>query len=347
MTRFTLPILATLLLALPATAQMPMPEPPKELAKLDGILGHWEGEGTAAMAPGTSMPWTSRSIAKKVMGGHFVREDTIIDAGGLELAMITYYGWDAKRQRFISYGVNNMGQLNVGEMEAHANGLFVGWNTHIEAGARMSERWHTKVEKDKVTFEGLRLATLGEAFVTVSGINRRVEKVEAIDMNAVGGFLMAGPAADEMKKINRIAGDYVVKGGWRMSPDAEMVPFEGNEKIWTIFGGHLLVNHATGPGYETFAIQAWNPTEKHYDRFTVGNSGSHMAMSGRFLTDQAMAFTFAGEMMGQHMMTRSIIKLDDAGRATAADGHTIMGAMKPFHSFQSTYELKKGTKTEN
>ena len=74
----TIPLLMSPVLA-QEDAAMGAPKPAKELEKYSKLLGYWEGEGTSKSGPQKpTTRWTSSAHVRKVLDGHFVREDTRI-----------------------------------------------------------------------------------------------------------------------------------------------------------------------------------------------------------------------------------------------------------------------------
>src|SRR5690606_34502804 len=67
-------------LAVPAQEdpELAMPEPAPELKKLEPLIGHWQGSGTARMGPGEPTPWEAHSSYAWALGGFFVQEDTVV-----------------------------------------------------------------------------------------------------------------------------------------------------------------------------------------------------------------------------------------------------------------------------
>ena len=97
--------------------------PAKQLAKFGRLIGDWTGKGSLSMPGLGEMPWTSTSRVRKVLGGHFVRDDTTIDFGGAmpgKLQMITFLGWDKERERYVQLNANNMGGVEITQI--HWNG---------------------------------------------------------------------------------------------------------------------------------------------------------------------------------------------------------------------------------
>ncbi len=90
---------AVALFTSPVLAQEDMgpPKPAKELEKFSRLIGYWKGEGTAKSGPNTpTSKWTSSSYIRKVLDGHFLREDVRIDSDGWQapLQFIQFYGYD-------------------------------------------------------------------------------------------------------------------------------------------------------------------------------------------------------------------------------------------------------------
>ena len=90
-------------LGLRAQEDMAMPSPPKELQKFERLIGTWTGKGMAVMAPGApEMPWTSKSMIRKVLNGFFLQEDTVIEAGpNMTLVFRTFYGFDTQNKKYM------------------------------------------------------------------------------------------------------------------------------------------------------------------------------------------------------------------------------------------------------
>ncbi len=116
--------IAALLVANPLVAQedqpMGMPQPAKELAKLSRLIGHFKGQGTAKHSPDQpASNWTSITHCRKVLGGHFLREDVRIDMGEEKPAPLmfrTFYGVDQNNKRFTYQSIGNMGHAEKGEL---------------------------------------------------------------------------------------------------------------------------------------------------------------------------------------------------------------------------------------
>ena len=75
-TRRSLPMAALLTIAFSSSSAAQIPEAPKELGRLDKLLGNWEGKGTMLTAPDAEpAPWTGRVTVKKVLRDFAIQED--------------------------------------------------------------------------------------------------------------------------------------------------------------------------------------------------------------------------------------------------------------------------------
>jgi len=69
--------LSLALLCASATTQMPGSS--AELEKLDRLLGHWQGTGTVGGPEGPMTTWTATVDARRVLGGHWLRQDMTVE----------------------------------------------------------------------------------------------------------------------------------------------------------------------------------------------------------------------------------------------------------------------------
>ena len=80
------------------------PKPAKELEKFSRLIGYWKGEGTSKGGPDQPEgKWTSTSHVRKVLDGHFLREDLRIDGVGEgwpgPIQFISFMGYDGGARR--------------------------------------------------------------------------------------------------------------------------------------------------------------------------------------------------------------------------------------------------------
>ena len=347
MSRITLVLIAITVLTALVPAQAPA-APPKEMARFEKLLGTWIGSGTTRMSPEEpEAPWTSRSTTKKVMGGHFIRDDTLIDIKGqvpMNLAFITFYAWDATQSRYMVYSVTNMGELQVTELEWTDDNTIVQQSLTHREGKNVFERWVTKIKGDEVTFEGSTAGATGGLWTMVKGKMTRSKDAEPVSLDKAGAMAMMKPG-EEMKRLARMAGNYTLKGSWSMSPDQKAQTFDGTELVRPIFGGLVVESRSAGEGYEEYSASVWNPRQKRYVSIGLNSWGLHHRITGFWASDQDLVFTFEGEMMGQKLVTRSVLRVDKNGQAIASYGHMISGASDPFKSFEATYSAKGGSKS--
>jgi hypothetical protein len=326
------------ILCLPVLAQE-LPSPAKELARLHRLLGTWEGEGTSTMAADApEITWTGRTTVRKVLGGHFLREETRIklsDPFPATIGFIAHYGWDAGEERYVSYAVDSMGKVASTELIWLDNDTLISTATTMEQGKPVIERWITHFEGDTQKFTSEK-ASGSEAFFTqIRGTMKKVDDAKPVDLKGVGATF--GAAAPEMERLGRMAGRYRVSGAYRMGPDREMVPFEGLDTYTSIFGGQILVTTAAGDGYEAWSGKGWDPLRQRYVFVELNNWGMAHTTEAWFTDDHHLASMIGGMWMGQPMRARTIVELDDHGRPKKAHSHILRSSQKPYMSFESTY----------
>ncbi len=322
----------------PVVAQDP-PAPPKELKKLDPLLGHWDGKGVVHMAAGDEgNAWTSRHHYRPVYGGHFIREDSRIQFGApwnTTLAFIAFYAWDAEQGCIRTFGVGNNGTLDFGEMDVTEDGSMVSGNTMVEMGQRVVERWVLKPEGDTLHMKGERASGTGPLYVHVSGSMTRSKDTADVKVDDLGPFMVE--PSEEMKRLGRMAGRYLIDGKYRMGPGADFQEFQGTETIRPLFGGVALTFEPSGEGYEGWGVMAWNAREKRYRVFSVNSWGMAERSEGYWDQDGRFVATASGSFMGQPMISQTVIEMDAEGHATKAHAHAMMSGSDPFLSFSGTY----------
>lgn len=331
----------------PAPAQeMVLPEPAPQLARYDVLLGTFEGRGTVSMGEGPEMQWRSHSYARRVMNGHFVRADSIIEFAGedgepMKLGFITHYGWDPERQRHVFYEISNMGTLVDGDVHWLEDGSMVTVASSVEDGQPKVERWITHFTEEGQRFTGEEAIGGGPWHVHVSGGARRVENGPHVDASTLGSFF--GEPGPEMRAALRMTGTYDIEGKFRMVPEQPMMPFTGHEEHRPLFGGLAIEYLTTGqPGdYEAWAVLAWDPAEKRYRMASVGNMGMLGTSEGWLFADD-WVFTTHGTFLGQPMVTRMVLETDDSGHIAKVHAEALAGVGEPYRSFEATYRLKEG-----
>lgn len=333
----TLSVLCTLSLA---TAQAPA-APAKELAKLEAMIGHWEGSGTAVMAKGApAMEWTSRSMIRKVMDGHFLREDVVIDFGPALPAVLeftSFYGWDRDSKSYQQISVGNTGMIVKQPMYLMPDGSFVTAGTEVQEGVPVNSRWVAKYNKDGTgSMYSHQCNGGGEFYEHVVGTSKRVDAVEA-SMRS-GGSFMVPPPGDEMQRLNRMAGTYDVKGKMLADPSQPMMDIWGTNTATPIFGGTVLEMTTVGnPGnYKAWTAIAWNGNTGEYDQVYVNSMGEIGMAKGNWVGDD-FVITMSSRIEGQPAAMRGISHCDAKGRVTSVTTHGIFGNQEPLKYFSADY----------
>jgi hypothetical protein len=228
------------------TAQDCPPAP--EVAEFDRMLGTWEGSGRAWRVPGKgAMTWTSRSVVRRVLGGHFLQDDMVVEfslpdgtAGPGPLVIRTFWGFDRENARHRSLSISNEGRVAASTPRwVDANTMIVFETTQRDRQTRF-DRWITRFDQDGYTLTGTRAIDADPPYLHVEGRFSRVpgNEVAAADAGkdgrgAVDAFYTATPfdptrsaPGGGLARIgDRIAGTYRVTG--------EMLPPPGSPKTDT------------------------------------------------------------------------------------------------------------------
>lgn len=340
MLRFTMSVsiaLATLVPG-PARAQdaMPTPSPAPEIDAFDPMLGDWEGGGTFIASPGAPpMRWSGVSSVQKILGGHFVQEDTRIAVGGAVLTMRYIYGYDPERGELFSHGLSNMGcdTVTVRWTDDHT---LVATNSGVgEDGLPFVERWSTRYRGDARSFKMERGAGEEPVFLHVAGDWKRSKKT----FDAARDGEASAQPSDEMDRLRGMLGRYRVTGEVTMSPGAPAMQITGDETSSWLFEGAVIHTTVHGqPGdYEAHAYLYYDPRARCYKHFAVNNMGMAGVSQARFWNDD-LVFTLADPVMGTPGAERMVLKMDESGARTSIVSWRLAGTADPYKSFDATYE---------
>jgi hypothetical protein len=338
-----LPLIPLLLLTLSTTLSGQGGAPAKEMARLDKMVGNWEGSGEFWMSPDEEgQPWTSRWTAKKVLGGHFLREDMIIDLGEPmgSLAFVSFKGWDAAEKRYGVYTVSNGGELTKTELVWLSDDTTLTLSTTFHQGHHGVERWVNKISGDTLTMQGDTATENGAFFTHVKGTAKKVANAKPVSVAGTGAFMGMEPP-EEMSRIARCKGDYTFTGSYRMSPDQEPVPIEGKETANALFGGMAVEFLPTGEGYEGYHAIAWDARKERYVSFGLDSWGMAHWVEGWWADDRHVVMTCNALMMGKPTVMRSVLQVNDKGQLVKVWSHAISSVAEPYRSFDGAYEGPK------
>lgn len=344
-TSLLLPALLVPALAAAGAAQMPE-GPAKELARYDRLLGDFEGSGQVFHAPDAPPgQWTSVTSCTKVLGGHFLREDTSIDLGAevpTPLQFTTFYGFDRETKSYRSYSMTNMGEVSTAEI--HFIGDKMVWTgASMFQGQPKIERWQVQFGDRGYTMIGEEAVGDSAFFTHVTGTFKKAtgaEKAELADAAFVQGN---GPAT--MKGFARMAGSYRLEGQMIPAAGAPEMAIAGDSELRLIFGGSVLEMTVKGdpiPGmgsYEGIGGIAYDANAQCHTSFWVDNFGDASVAEGRWL-DGSFVSTAERLMQGEPMLQRTIMICDESGKLVGEKGHNLTGTHDPVVNFSAKYTPK-------
>lgn len=319
------------------------PQPAKELEKLSRLIGYWEGEGTNASGPGQPVgKWTSTSHVRKVLDGHFLREDLRIQGEGwpAPLQFISFTGYDRHAKRFISVCVSNMGTADLDEIDFQDDDTMVTVGTKRFMGKPVVERWVTKLGDDTMSYVGHEAIGDGDWFVHVKGTSKKVEKQPTGDIVNASFMVSAG---EDMGRLKGLVGTLRFKGEMVMMPGTPATPISGESITDSIFGGTVLQaivkgDPADGHAYRGWYAMSWDPNKKKYVSVGVNNVGEAVIEKGVWASDTELLFTCARPYWGGLPSVHSgVMKCGKDGALKSYTAHSIIGTHKPFKSFHIDY----------
>jgi hypothetical protein len=327
-------------------AAMGPPKPAKELEKLSRLIGYWKGEGTSKGSPDQPAgKWTSTSHVRKVLDGHFLREDTIINGEGwpAPLQFISFMGYDTNKKQLVTASVSNMGTAEICEINFEDDNTMVTVGAKRFMGKPVVERWVTKLGDGTMSYVGHEAVGSGDWFVHVKGTSTKVDK---LPMGKIANASFMASAGDEMGKLKNLVGTMTFKGEMIMMPGSPAMQISGESVTESIFGGTVLQTIVTGDPsnghtYRGWCAMVWDPNKKEYVSLCLNNMGESGIQRGTWVSDTELLFTCACPYYGGIPSVHSgVMKCDKDGTLKSYTSYSIIGTHKPLKSFHIDYSKK-------
>jgi hypothetical protein len=305
-------------------------EPAKELARFDPLLGNWEGSGTATGSAGKQTKWTSKATVQKILGGHYVQDDTRVDLEDMPAPLVfrTVFAWNVAEQRFTEMSLGNTGEAKRADVYWTEDGGLIGTGTAVDQGRPVVRRSVTKLTgKDTFEFRMDQAVGTGEFERKVFGTYKR----GGTGFSAGETCAPVAPPSGELKKFDGSLGDWSLKGSASMTPGTEMMAFTGQMSVRTILGGHVqfaLMKGGDTPGmpvWEGHWYLAYEPSTRTCRAFMFDNMGNAQSEQKFAAGTDRFIGVSAGWMEGRPQALRSVSEVTkDRIRATShrlADDH--------------------------
>ena len=290
-----------------------------QLKKLEPLVGDWQISGTfKPTLDGEDIPVTTTASGRWVLGGHFLKQETIVDLGeGMpDIAMITFTGWDNETQRYVSFEVFNDGDLASVETFIPDDDTILTARTRLREGQLVVERSVTKLLGDGThRFETQTAIGDGPFFTIVQGTARRTSA--AGSAQAVEASASFAPPAPEMAVLGKMSGEYRSQG-WVPAPVAPEMGITGTHTVRLIFGGTVQEHHVRiEPGVEAFRYTAWSPADNCYNVIAVRGDieGDGLLYKTQLRQVDDRTFVEGGTLMdaGQLKLARGVLTCDAQG----------------------------------
>lgn len=342
----TLLITSTLLASLSAQE---MPQPAKELARFERMVGEWDGKGTASMEPGApAMPWTATMSVRKSLGGFFYEEDLTVRFEGMPapLQMKEVFGWDAERQEYVKYVVGNGGEGHAPKVHWIDDDTCVELYTGFDMSGKPSlSRGTTHFSGDGFTYKSESLTGADPLRLNVEGRFTRAEHAAKAEITEAS-FMDTEPSP-ELARLQKALGTWKVAGTMIMEPGAPEMKISGTETMKTLWGGTVVQSIVVGDPdpamggavYQGLSYMTYDPAKKCIVCFQADSMGMCGVSECRFEGDD-LVVTTAGPMMGKPTASRAIMHMDDKG-ITRVVSHALSGTAAPYKGFDATYTRAK------
>ena len=323
--------------------------PAPELKKLNRLVGTWKNAGTLAPGPdATPMPWTSTTTNRWVLGGHFLRERTLIEGDGIpgSLQFVNYIGWNKTRGTMMNYSVSNTGEIAVAPIHWTDDNTMVTAATTAVQGQLQVDRWVTKLGTDTIEFVGMQAKGDGDFFVHVEGTgeltSRQPKKIETTDASFMADLT---ETPEKMTRFAGIAGEYQMKGWMVFMPGMPKMEISGSETVSPMFGKTIIRFLMKGDPiemspvlYEHEGYLAWDEAMGCYRTLFFNNMGEVAIDECHMAGDRRLIMTNATPKNGQPTVARHVMEFDGDGAITKFWTHTIIADATPSKVFEADYE---------
>jgi hypothetical protein len=221
--------------------------PAPELKKYERFAGHWTGKGSFTGPDGTKMGWTSKATGAWILGKQFLREDLRVDfevSGVPPYIAVNFHGYDRETKRYQSYHISNEGAISIAEGHWVGGDKHVNWSTTVQNGTVVSTRMITTFNE---TGYDLKMESAYGAGPFETSLDGKVTRAkEGYKLSAEDEKIALAPAAEEMKRLARMAGTYVMKGKVVPMPGLPAMPVSATEEIRKLFDGSVLLGTIKG-----------------------------------------------------------------------------------------------------
>lgn len=313
---------AVLLAAPQDPVQVPSqgPRPHRSLKAFQPMLGQWVGRGVAYDGPGGSaMEWTATLVVERILDGHGVREQLVVDlgevlAGGYRST--TFYAFDPQAGHLVSFACDN--RKGVSRSVATWTGATLLTATLGENQGKLAiERGTFTFEDGKGKMKVLSMVDTHEGFVMIDGTfepfggERRVARDASSESSRPRG---------ELAKLTSSLGVSRLQGSVISEPGQAAISMSSIERSDLFPGGLALITSVENepepgmPVYKEYRMTSWNTMRKCYDILWMDNMGFSGSMQG-WLQDKAYVVVDSGTYRGKPYAQRTTTIIGPKGPA--------------------------------
>jgi hypothetical protein len=163
-------------LATASLAAQDLPKPGPELARLEVLVGSWQGAGEIHEA-GKTTKWRASGHERWVLGGFWLQGDWQIEFAGNPQPMHqrSFRGWDPERRTYVALGVDSGGGVHFDDLAFESDGTLAQIMLRHQHGMSYAMRSNWKVDGERLLHTIDVLTGAGASLHMIDGAFERID----------------------------------------------------------------------------------------------------------------------------------------------------------------------------
>ena len=322
------------------------PRPARTLQDFEPMLGQWVGQGVAFdKEDGEPMEWTATLVVERVLDGHGVRQDMVVDLGEVlpgGFRSTTFYAHDPQAGHLMAVSCDNRKGVSRSVAAWSSNVLLTA--TMGENGGQLAiERSTFTFADGKAQYQILHMQDTHDGYLMADGNFRPFTGERATVEDA---SVPQNSPETQLAKLAKSLGSMRLEGTVRPpAGGGAPIPMSAIERSELFAGGRGMITEVTGepepgfPGYQEIRMVARNTLRKSYDILWMDNQGLSGAMQG-WLHEGALVVVDAGTFQGAPYAQRTTTYLGPKG-PTVVTSDRLWGVGPGRRVFEGRYKPLK------
>jgi hypothetical protein len=321
------------------------PRPARTLQDFEPMLGQWVGQGVAFdKEDGEPMQWTATLLVERVLDGHGVRQDMVVDLGEVlpgGFRSTTFYAHDPQAGHLVAVSCDNRKGV-ARSVAAWSDNVLLTATMGENGGQLAIERSTFTFAEGKAHYEILHMQDTHAGYVMADGHFRPFtgERSKVEDASVT-----QNSPETELSKLARSLGSMRLEGTVVPQSGQAPIPMSAIERSELFAGGRGMITEVTGepepgfPGYQEIRMVSWNTLRKSYDILWMDNQGLSGAMQG-WLHEGALVVVDSGTFQGAPYAQRTTTFLGPKG-PTVVTSDRLWGVGPGRRVFEGRYKPLK------